>query len=61
MAGSPAAVAAELNALSAKGGALHTDASHCTNTMYASTLAVVTSGKVSSRNTWVFTVRRWAV
>ena len=36
MAGSPAAVAAELNALSAKGGALHTDASHCTNTMYAS-------------------------
>jgi hypothetical protein len=36
MAGSPAAVAAELNALSAKGGALHTDANHCANTMYAS-------------------------
>ena len=36
MAGSPAAVAAELNALSAKGGALHTEANHCTNTRYAS-------------------------
>lgn len=36
MAGSRANVAADLNALSVKGQALHTDANHCTNTMYAS-------------------------
>ncbi len=36
MAGSRAAVAAELTVLSDKGGSLHTDANHCTNTMYGS-------------------------
>jgi hypothetical protein len=39
MAGSQAAVAAQLNTLSNKGGALNTDAAHCTNTMYASDIA----------------------
>jgi hypothetical protein len=36
MPGSRAAVAAELNALSATGHALNTDANHCTDTMYKS-------------------------
>jgi predicted kinase len=36
MAGSQAAVAAELNALSATGGELDTNAAHCTDTRYAS-------------------------
>jgi hypothetical protein len=35
MAGSQAAVAAQLNTLSNKGGALDTDVAHCTDTMYA--------------------------
>ncbi len=35
MAGSQADVAAQLNALSDKGGELNTDAAHCTDTMYA--------------------------